>query len=319
MQSVSRAYAGMSDVFRTLLVMAMMMATALEVQAVRLLYDFTENSPQTDLAIYNSSYEIVDGYKFWRGRFSHYFGNKIAFETNATPTIKATGGVVINQNGKKFFVRGLKPGDMVAVTYTGSGAEVCYEMTGGTARIGSVTQDKTVISSGINYRISIGGDLALSVKYGTGIQTVLQRVVINTATVSEGLAMPYGMATYYSTHPLDFSAITKAKAYIATGFRNGKFSFRQVRYVPSYTGFLVVAEGGANAVSMPVGRSTFSLDNTVPENLFKGMITAGPIPSYHGCDLYIIGHDDQGTGIFQVQPGFTCKQKKAYLVVPMDE
>ena len=102
-------------------------------------------------------------------------------------------------------------------------------------------------------------------------------------------------------------------------FDGGKFSFRQVRYVPSYTGFLVVAEGGANAVSMPVGRSTFSLDNTVPENLFKGMITAGPIPSYHGCDLYIIGHDDQGTGIFQVQPGFTCKQKKAYLVVPMDE
>ncbi len=62
------------------------------------------------------------------------------------------------------------------------------------------------------------------------------------------------MLGYSYDQPLDFTAVTNAKAWIATGYlQNGKVMLCRVNVVPANTGFIVTSDTPGSTIEVPVG------------------------------------------------------------------
>ena len=173
------------------------------------------------------------------------------------------------------------------------------------------------IVSGTAYQVIAPGNLCVINKWKKGeTETIITKIVIETASNGETVNLLYGLCTYCSTNPLDFSSTPNLKAYVATGYENGNFIFKQVKYVPSMTGFLVVSsDRKVSTVSLPIGRSKNYRENVIGINLFQGTISAVQIVPETGKGYYIFAAADGKVGIFKMIESFRCQTRKAYLLV----
>lgn len=295
--------------------MAVFLTGSLAVRAGAVLtYDFMTRHPATNICISDGYAELVGSYNFWKGNWSYLFGGKIAFATDSYPVLRNVGGLVDYHDARKMYVLGLSAGDKVKFVYTGANGRVEY-LTSGTARLSGLSASNEQLVSGQDYTVSVSGDLCVQTRWTQDTQvTIINSIVIETNKTDETISMPYGMRTYCSNNPLNFSGKRSIKAYLATGFRDGKFVFEQVTYVPARTGFLLVRRGNTTSFDVHIGRSSDYKDNIIGTNLFTGLVSAASIPN-DGADHYVVGHTSNGENIFKVQPGFQCKTKTAYLTV----
>ncbi len=295
--------------------MAVFLTGSLKARAGAVLtYDFMTRHPSTSIRIDDGYAEQIGNYNFWKGYWSYLFGGKIAFATDSYPVLRNVGGLVDYHDGRKMYVLGLSVGDKVTFNYSGNNARIEYHMAG-TARLSGLSANYEQIVSGQAYTVSVAGDLCVQTKWTQDTRvTVIESIVIETNKTDETISMPYGMRTYCSNNPLNFSGKRSIKAYLATGFRDGKFVFEQVTYVPARTGFLLVRRGNTTTFDVHIGRSSDYKDNIIETNLFTGLVSAASIPN-DGADHYVVGHTSNGENIFKVQPGFQCKTKTAYLTV----
>jgi hypothetical protein len=149
------------------------------------------------------------------------------------------------------------------------------------------------------------------------IETVIIKIEIDTFNDTESVDISNGLCTYCSRNPLDFSHTPTLKAFIATGFDNGKFTFKQVKYVPSDTGFLIVSQGGTTSTAnVPVGRSSDYRENAITGNLFEGSLGGSVrivVPA--GRAAYMFGVANGKVGIYRTANAFTCAANKAFLMI----
>lgn len=309
----------MKHVFRLFALMAVLLMGSAEVDAGKVLtYDFMTNHPTTNLRIDQGFKEIRGSYAYWTGEWAGLFGNKIAFDANnAYCTLKSTGGLIDLHDHQKMYVLNLSTGDKVSFYYTGKGASMQFHISS-TAKMSGLTANFDPIVSGTPYTVTGAGNLCVLNKYKNGeAETLITKIVIESVKETENVNIPYGMCTFCSTVPLDFSNTPTLKAFIATGYDQGKFTFKQVKYVPSATGFLIVSQNStASTASVPVGRSANYKENAITGNLFEaalGAFVRVVVPN--GQAAYIFGVSDGEVGIFRTANAFTCAPNKAYLLV----
>lgn len=298
---------------------ALLLTGAVQMEAsVTLTYDFMANHPSSTIRMDNGYKEIRGSFAYWTGQWAGLFGNKIAFDaTSAYPSLLETGGLCDFHDHQKMYVLNLTPGDRVTFYYSGTGAALQFYISS-TARIAELTANFDPIASGTAYTVTGAGNLCVLNKWKRGeAETVINRIVIESIKEYEPVNVTNGMCTFCSTVPLDFSATPTLKAFIATGFEDGKFIFKQVKYVPSDTGFLIVSQGGTSSTAIaPVGRSSNYRENAVTGNLFKGALGAvARILVPDGQSAYMFGVSNGKVGIYRTADIFTCAPNKAYLIV----
>lgn len=301
----------MKKFFRLFALMAMLLTGLQQATAagVVITYDFEANHPNYDVQM-SDGYGVQRGnYKFFTGTYGIAFGNKIAFHVNADPILRSYGGFTFAQNMNKMFVRGLSVGDKVTILYDQGELYFC---TDGTARLSAITTNGGLIQSSTAYEVSVAGDLCMQV-YSKAVH--MMRITIETVKKDERITMPYGIRTYCSANPLSFSGKRSIKAYIAKEYKNGRFVFEQVTYVPAFTGFLLMRRGTTTSFDVNIGRSSTYMDNYVPTNLFTGDVNPMTIPD-DGKQHYVVGHTENVENIFKVNAGFPCNAKTAYLTIP---
>ena len=301
----------MKKFFRLFALMAMLLTGLQQATAagVVITYDFEANHPNYDVRM-SDGYGVLRGnYKFFMGTYGIVFGNKIAFHPDADPILRSYGGFSFAQNNSKMYVRGLSVGEKVTILY-GEG-QINYS-TDGTAHLTTINEDGGFIQHATAYEVSVAGDLCLLVNSKTAH---IMRISIETTRKDERITMPYGIRTYCSANPLSFSGKRSIKAYIAKEYKNGRFVFEQVTYVPAFTGFLLMRRGTTTSFDVNIGRSSTHMDNYVPTNLFTGDISPMTIPN-DGKQHYVVGHTENGENIFKVNAGFPCNAKTAYLTIP---
>ena len=297
--------------------MALFLTGSVTVRAGAVLtYDFMTRHPGTSIRIDEGYAQQIGNYNFWTGYWGYLFGGKIAFATDSYPVLRSVGGLVDYHDGRKMYVLGLSVGDKVTFNYSGTNASIEY-LTSGSGRLTGMSGNYAQIVSGQAYTVLVAGDLCVQTRWAQDTQTtIIQSIVIETSKDDERISMPYGMRTYCSNNPLNFSGKRSIKAYLATGFRDGKFVFEQVTYVPARTGFLLVRRGNTTSFDVHIGRSSDYRDNIIGTNLFTGFVTANNIPNDINANYYVVGHTSSGESIFKVEPGFQCSAKTAYLTVP---
>ena len=275
------------------LMVVLLMAIVTATDAKTLTYDFMTNHPSTTIRIDQGYKENYNGKVYWSGEWSGLFGRKIAFDpTSAYPSLRGEG---------EMYVMNLSPGDYVTFYYTGDNAALQFHVSS-TCTMQSLVNNFDPIASGTAYRVTGAGDLCVLNKWKLNeAETIITKIVITTASNTETVDVSHGLSTYCSKNPLDFSNNTNLKAYVATKYSDGKFIFKQVDYVPSQTGFLIVYQGGsATEVTVDIGRSSDYRENYISTNLFRGELTAKTI-----------------VGIYKMNSnlGFSCGANKAYLMV----
>jgi hypothetical protein len=296
--------------------MAVFLMGSVTMEAGKVLtYDFMTNHPSTTIRIDQGYKEVRGNFVFWTGEWAGLFGNKIAFDAaSAYPSLRAAGGLCDYHDHQKMYILNLSPGDKVTFYYTGQNAAVQYHVSS-TCTMQTLYANFDPITSGMPYKVIGAGNLCVLNKWKKNeAETIFTKIVIETANDGETIQLTDGLSTYCSTNPLDFSSTPSLKAYVATSYDNGNFIFKQVKYVPSNTGFLVVSKDrNVTNVSLPIGRSTYYKDNDVGINLFRGCLGAMQIIPTAGKGYYIFGFADGKVGIFKMNGPFRCLTKKAYL------
>ena len=284
--------------------------------ATKLKYDFVTRHPTSNIRIDDGCKEVRDGCAYFVGFWSGLFGNKIAFANDSYPVLSKDGGLVDYHPSRKTFVMNLSVGDQVAIYYRGTDPGVQFH-TSGSARLTNVTTQYQLLESGTFYTVNTAGNLSMLTRYVSGsATTIIDSIVIMSVKDYETLDVSNGMCTFCSTVPLDFSHNSTLKAYVAKGYDNGKFIFRQVDYVPSNTGFLVVSQGGAaSSATVAVGRSSNHRENMPGSNLFVGKLTRTQIQVESGKKCFMFGVADGNVGIYDAGSSFYCAANKAYLEV----
>ena len=299
--------------------MAVFLMGSVTMEAGKVLtYDFMTNHPSTTIRIDQGYKEVRGNFVYWTGAWAGLFGNKIAFDaTSAYPSLRAQGGLCDYHDHQKMYVMNLSPGDKVTFNYMGTGAAIQYHVSS-TASMSGLTANFAPIASGTPYTVTGAGNLCVLNKWKKDeAETIITSIVVESVKEYEEVNITYGMCTFCSTVPLDFSQTSNLKAFIATGYDNGKFLFKQVKYVPSDTGFLIVSQGGtATTANVPVGRSSNYRDNAITGNLFEGSLGAFIriiVPA--GKAAYMFGVSNGEVGIYRTAHAFSCAPNKAYLIV----
>ena len=306
----------MKHVFRLFALMAVFLMGSVTTEASKTLtYDFMTNHPTSQVRIDQGHKEVIGNIAYWTGSWAGLFGRKIGFATDSYPVLHQNGGLVDYHSSRKTYVMNLSVGDKVTFVYTGTNPSVQFH-TSGTARISGLELYDT-FATGVPYTVTTAGNLCVLTHWSAdGDVTVINRIVIESVKETETVDISNGMSTFCSTVPLDFSATPNLKAYVATGFENGKFIFKEVKYVPSDTGFLIVAQGGiSTSATVPVGRSTDYKENAIDGNLFTGKLETTKINTPLGAQCYMFGVGDGAVGIYPVYGTFYCRAQKAYLTV----
>ena len=301
------------------LMVVLLMAIVTATDAKTLTYDFMTNHPSTTIRIDQGYKENYNSKVYWSGEWSGLFGRKIAFDpTSAYPSLRGEGGLCDYHDHQKMYVMNLSPGDYVTFYYTGDNAALQFHVSS-TCTMQSLVNNFDPIASGTAYRVTGAGDLCVLNKWKLNeAETIITKIVITTASNTETVDVSHGLSTYCSKNPLDFSNNTNLKAYVATKYSDGKFIFKQVDYVPSQTGFLIVYQGGsATEVTVDIGRSSDYRENYISTNLFRGELTAKTIGYLYGYSYYIFAEASGNVGIYKMNSnlGFSCGANKAYLMV----
>ena len=298
--------------------MALLLTGNVNVEAGKVLtYDFMANHPSSDIRIDQGFKEVRGSYAYWTGQWAGLFGNKIAFDANsAYYTLKRSGGLIDYHANQKFYLMNLSVGDKVTLFYTGLSPKLSFHLSS-TARLNGIVNNYDELQSGVTYTVTTAGNLAvLNAWRANEIETLVTKIVIESVKEYEQVDLSNGMCTFCSTVPLDFTETTNLKAFVATGYDNGKFIFKEVKYVPSDTGFLIVSQGGSSTTAnVPVGRSSNYRENAVSNNLFSGSLGAVNVIPTSGKKYYIFAVADGEVGIYKMNNTFRCQAKKAYLVV----
>ncbi len=279
-----------------------------------LTYDFVTKHPSGETSFQGRKY-YEDGFALWGGTWSGFFGKRIAFDMNFSSEVYllGTGGLTIRQDGQLIYIRNLESADRITITLQGNNAMLRVH-SNTSCSISGMSVGASV-ASGTTYTVQGAGDLCLTNSYDeSGTETIINRITIETRD-DVGFNVEHGMATVSCTQPLDFSNVD-AKAYIATGFEDGRFNFTRIYYVPENTGVLVVTENGAKNISVPVGRGPSVTDNLVPnEELFVATVKNTSVSIQSGYSYYMVGRAGGNTGIFKASRSFTSKAGHAYLKV----
>ena len=306
----------MKHVFRLFALMAVFLMGSVTTEASKTLtYDFMANHPTSQVRIDQGHKEVIGNIAYWTGSWAGLFGRKIGFATDSYPVLHQNGGLVDYHSSRKTYVMNLSVGDKVTFVYTGTNPSVQFH-TSGTARISGLELYDTFVS-GNSYTVTTAGNLCVLTHWSAdGDVTIINRIVIESVKETETVDISNGMSTYCCTNPLDFSTTSNLKAYVAIGFDNGKFIFKQVNYVPSNTGFLVVSQGGdAATANIPVGRSSNYKENTIDGNLFRGYLASVSVYLPYGKAGYAFGVANGEVGIYRINTGFVCRPNKAILLV----
>lgn len=297
--------------------MAVLLTGGMDGSAKTLVYDFTTNHPSTTIRIDQGYKEIRGGFAYWTGTWAGLFGNKIAFDaSSAYPCLSSNGGLVDYHDHQKMYILNLSTGDRVRIYYTGNNPAMQFHISS-TATFSELTANFDPIESGHSYYVSGNGNMCILNKWKKDeAETIVIKIEIDTYSDNETVNVSDGLATYCSKNPLDFSSLSSIKAFVATGYSDGKFIFKQVNYVPSNTGFLVVRDGGsATTATIPVGRSSNYRENVITGNLFVGCLTATAISVNDQYRYYEFGKADGNIGVYLMSSNFTCAAKKAYIAV----
>ena len=298
--------------------MAVFLMGSVTMEAGKVLtYDFMTHHPSTTIRIDQGYKEVRGNFVYWTGAWAGLFGNKIAFDaTSAYPSLRAQGGLCDYHDHQKMYIMNLNPGDKVTFYYTGTNAAMQFHISS-TCSMAALTANFDPITSGVAYTVNGSGNLCVLNKWKKDeAETIITKIVIESAKEYEQVDLSNGMCTFCSTVPLDFSETTNLKAFVATGYDNGKFIFKQVKYVPSDTGFLIVSQGGSSTTAnVPVGRSSNYRENAISNNLFNGSLGAVNVIPTSGKKYYIFAVADGEVGIYKMNNTFRCQAKKAYLVV----
>ena len=308
----------MKHVFRLFALMAVFLMGSVTTEASKTLtYDFMTNHPTSTIRIDQGYKEIRGSFAYWTGAWAGLFGNKIAFDaTSAYPSLRGNGGLCDYHDHQKMYIMNLSAGDKVTFFFIGNNAAMQYHVSS-TATMQGLTNNFDPISSGVAYTVTGAGNLCVLNKWKNNeAETVITKIVIESVNETETVDISNGMSTFCSKVPLDFSATPNLKAYVATGYDNGKFIFKEVKYVPSDTGFLIVAQSStATSATVPVGRSTDYKENAISGNLFTGKLETTKINTPSGAQCYMFGVGDGAVGIYPVYGTFYCRAQKAYLTV----
>lgn len=309
----------MKKFLRLFALMALLLMGTMTTEAGKVLtYDFMTNHPATTIRIDQGYKEVRGSYAYWTGTWAGLFGNKIAFDaSSAYYTLRSSGGLIDYHDHQKLYVLNLSAGDKVTFFFTGTNASMQYHVSS-TAAMQGLTNNFDPINSGTAYTVTRAGNLCVLNKWKKDeAETIITKIVIESVKEDEEVDISNGMCTFCSTVPLDFTDTPHLKAFVATAYDNGKFIFKQVNYVPSDTGFLIVAEGStASSAKVPVGRSSDYRENAITGNLFEGSLGAAvriTVPT--GMVVYMFGVADGVVGIYKAGTGFTCAANKAYLLV----
>jgi hypothetical protein len=298
--------------------MAVFLMGSVTMEAGKVLtYDFMTNHPSTTIRIDQGYKEVRGNFVYWTGAWAGLFGNKIAFDaTSAYPSLRAQGGLCDYHDHQKMYIMNLNSGDKVTFYYTGTTAAMQFHISS-TCSMAALTANFDPITSGVAYTVNSSGNLCVLNKWKKDeAETIITRIVIESAKEYEQVDLSNGMCTFCSTVPLDFSESTNLKAFVATGYDNGKFIFKEVKYVPSDTGFLIVSQGGSSTTAnVPVGRSSNYRENAISNNLFNGSLGAVNVIPTSGKKYYIFAVADGEVGIYKMNNTFRCQANKAYLVV----
>lgn len=296
--------------------MALLLTGSVKTEAsVTLTYDFMTSHPTSQVRIDQGHKEVIGNIAYWTGSWAGLFGKKIGFATDSYPVLHQNGGLVDYHPSRKMYVMNLAVGDKVTFFYTGTNPSVQFH-TSGTARLAGLELYE-VLESGVAYSVTTAGNLCVLTHWSTGGDvTIINRIIIESVNDTETVDISNGMSTFCSRNPLDFSATSNLKAYVATGYENGKFIFKQVNYVPSNTGFLVVSQGGdAATADVPVGRSADYRENAIEGNLFQGYLSSVSTYIPSGKAGYAFGVANGEVGIYKIKTGFVCSPNKAILLV----
>jgi hypothetical protein len=298
--------------------MAVFLMGSVTMEAGKVLtYDFMTNHPSTTIRIDQGYKEVRGNFVYWTGAWAGLFGNKIAFDaTSAYPSLRAQGGLCDYHDHQKMYIMNLNSGDKVTFYYTGTNAAMQFHISS-TCSMAALTANFDPITSGVAYTVNSSGNLCVLNKWKKDeAETIITRIVIESAKEYEQVDLSNGMCTFCSTVPLDFTETTNLKAFVATGYDNGKFIFKEVKYVPSDTGFLIVSQGGSSTTAnVPVGRSSNYRENAISNNLFNGSLGAVNVIPTSGKKYYIFAVADGEVGIYKMNNTFRCQANKAYLVV----
>jgi hypothetical protein len=308
----------MKKLFQLFALMTSLLMGTVKMEAGAVLtFDFMTDHPRTTIRI-DQGYKDVRGNRvYWKGEWAGLFGNKIAFDAlSAYPSLRGDGGLVDYHDHQKMYIENLSAGDKVTFYYTGTNALLQYHVSS-SCTMQTLYNNFDSIASGVAYRVISPGELCVLNKWKRNeAETIITKIVIETASNEETVRLTEGMCTYCSNNPLNFSAATGVRAYVATGYENGNFIFKQVKYVPSMTGFLVVSsDRKISTVSLPIGRSKNYKENVIGINLFQGALSAVQIVPVAGKGYYIFAVADGKVGIFKMDGSFQCQNRKAYLVV----
>lgn len=293
----------------------LMMAVVQSASAAMLVYNFKNVHPSSQIRIDQGYKEVIDGYAYWTGAWAGLFGRKIAFATDSYPVLHQNGGLVDYHPSRKMYIMNVSVGDHISVVYRGNNAKVSYHTSGGAALQGMNLYDK--LTSATSYTVTTAGNLCLLTHWAQGSdETFIDSIIIETATDNVSVDLSNSLCTYCSKNPLDFSSLSSVKAFIATGYDNGKFIFKQVKYVPSNTGFLIVRDGGSStSATIPIGRSTNYRDNYISGNLFIGCLKQTSITVNNEYKYYEFGNADGNIGVYLMSSNFSCAAYKAYIAV----
>lgn len=127
--------------------------------------------------------------------------------------------------------------------------------------------------------------------------------------LNETITIANGITTFSSMQPLDFSASTAPKAYVATDYTDGVLNFLRVEQcIPSQTGLLLVGEGEYTVPIVP----TTSVGGS---NLLVSTAEAAVTLSNEG-EVYVLSRQNGVVGFYQNAAGLVVPQGKAYLTLP---
>ncbi len=125
------------------------------------------------------------------------------------------------------------------------------------------------------------------------------------------ITLAHAQATYSCTQALDFTGITGLKAYIASGYSNGKVLLTRVDVVPANTGLLLVGTEG-ETYKVP-----FTTTTAFYSNLLKPVTTAKVIPATEGdYTNFLYGEVEGVKGFYKSSGTGTVAAGKAYLQLP---
>ena len=296
---------------------ALLLTGVVQTEAGKVLtYDFKTIHSNSNLRIDQGFRTIEGNFAYWSGQYGGLFGRKITFATDSYPVLHMNGGLVDYHPSRKTYVMSLGVGDKVTFYYTGVNAKVSFHISGGAQLQGMQLYD--ILESGSPYTVTTAGNLSVLTHWSAdGDETFINKIVVETANDYESVDISDGLCTYCSGNPLDFSSLSSVKAFVATGYEDGKFTFQQVKYVPANTGFLIVRDGGnSSSVNIPIGRSGNYKENLITGNMFRGCLQQKSIEVNDNERKYVLGKADGNIALYLMSRNFQCKSGKAYIAVP---